>query len=92
MLEQAINATKSIDDRKLADYFRKNEMQTIVGPVRFDENGERANVRLVTAQFRGIKDKDQEQLRSPTKQVVLSPAADKTGEFIFPYSKAADAK
>ena len=92
MLEQAINATKSIDDRKLADYFRKNEMQTIVGPVRFDENGERANVRLVTAQFRGIKDKDQEQFRSPTKQVVLSPAADKTGEFIFPYSKAADAK
>ncbi|NDI01365.1 MAG: KH domain-containing protein [Actinobacteria bacterium] len=39
-------------------------MQTIVGPVRFDENGERANVRLVTAQFRGIKDKDQEQFRS----------------------------
>ena len=92
MLEQAINATKSIDDRKLADYFRKNEMQTIVGPVRFDENGERANVRLVTAQFRGIKDKDQEQFRSPTKQVVLSPAADKTGEFIYPYTKAADAK
>jgi len=47
---------------------------------------------LVTAQFRGIKDKDQEQFRSPTKQVVLSPAADKTGEFIFPYTKAADAK
>jgi branched-chain amino acid transport system substrate-binding protein len=92
MLEQAINATKSIDDRKLADYFRKNEMKTIVGPVRFDENGERANIRLVTAQFRGIKDKDQEQFRSPTKQVVLAPAADKTGEFIFPYTKAADAK
>ena len=92
MLEQAINATKSIDDRKLADYFRKNEMKTIVGPVRFDANGERANVRLVTAQFRGIKNKDQEQFRNSGKQVVLSPAADKTGEFIYPYSKAADAK
>ena len=92
MLEQAINATKSIDDRKLADYFRKNEMKTIVGPVRFDANGERANVRLVTAQFRGIKNKDQEQFRNSGKHVVLSPAADKTGEFIYPYSKAADAK
>jgi branched-chain amino acid transport system substrate-binding protein len=92
MLEQAINATKSIDDRKLADYLRKNEMKTIVGPVRFDENGERANVRLVTAQFRGLKDKDQEQFRNPARQVVLSPAADKTGEFISPYVKAAEAK
>jgi branched-chain amino acid transport system substrate-binding protein len=47
---------------------------------------------LVTAQFRGLKDKDQEQFRSPTKQVVLAPAADKTGEFISPYTTAADAK
>jgi branched-chain amino acid transport system substrate-binding protein len=92
MLEQAINATKSIDDRKLADYLRKNEMKTIVGPIRFDENGERANVRLLTAQFRGLKDKDQEQFRSPARQVILSPAADKTGEFVSPYLKAAEAK
>jgi branched-chain amino acid transport system substrate-binding protein len=63
-----------------------------VGPIRFDQNGERANVRLVTAQFRGLKDKDQEQFRSPTKQVVLAPVADKTGEFISPYTKAAEAK
>ena len=88
MLEQAINATKSFDDRKLADYLHKNELKTIVGPVRFGADGERTNVRLVTAQFRGVKDKDQEQFRSPTKQVILDPSGDKTGEFVYPFSKA----
>jgi len=88
MLEQAINATKSIDDRRLADYFRKNEMQTIVGPVRFDAGGERANQRLITAQFRGVKDKDQEQFRSPDRQIVIFPPSDKTGDLILPYEKA----
>lgn len=88
MLEQAINATKSIDDRRLADYFRKNELQTIVGPVRFDAGGERANQRIVTAQFRGVKDKDQEQFRSPARQIVIFPPGDKTGDLIAPYEKA----
>ncbi len=92
MLEQAVNGTKSLDDRKLADYLRKNEMKTIVGPVRYDANGERSNPRVIMAQFRGLKDKDQEQFRNRTAQVVLSPAGDKTGDFIAPYSKAAAAK
>jgi branched-chain amino acid transport system substrate-binding protein len=92
MLEQAVNGTKSFDDRKLADYLHKNELTTIVGPVRYDANGERANVRLITTQFRGLKNKDQEQFRSPKAQVVLAPAGDKTGEFIAPFSKAAQAK
>lgn len=92
MLEQAINATKSIDDRKLADYLRKNEMQTIVGPVRFDANGERANQRLVTIQFRDIQDKNLAQFKGTGKQVILHPADDKNGEFITPYSAARKAK
>jgi branched-chain amino acid transport system substrate-binding protein len=88
MLEQAVNATKSIEDRVLAEYFRKNEMKTIVGPVRFDANGERANQRVITAQFRGIKDKDVEQFRQPGKQVIIHPTGDANGKVITPYDKA----
>jgi branched-chain amino acid transport system substrate-binding protein len=88
MLEQAINATKSIEERAIADYLRKNEMQTIVGPVRFDENGERANQRVITIQFRGVKDKDVEQFRQPGRQVIIHPAGDATGKVITPYDKA----
>ena len=34
MLEQAVNATKSLDQKGIADYLHENEMKTIVGPIR----------------------------------------------------------
>ncbi len=88
MLEQAITATKSIDDKVLADYLRKNEHKTLVGPVRFDAMGERANQRVITIQFRGVKDKDTEQFRQPGKQVIVHPTGDANGKPIVPYDAA----
>jgi branched-chain amino acid transport system substrate-binding protein len=88
MLEQAINATRSLDHKKLADYLRKNEMKTIVGPIRYGPDGEWANPRVVQAQFRGVKDKDLEQWRQPGKQVVISPESVKMGEVVTPFEKA----
>jgi branched-chain amino acid transport system substrate-binding protein len=92
MLEQAINATKSLDHKKLADYMRKNEMKTLVGPVRFGPDGERTHARVVQAQFRGIVDKNVEQFRQPGKQVVVSPDDLKNGAVIVPFDKARSGK
>jgi len=36
MLEAAVIATKSLDDKVLAQWLRKNQVQTIVGRFRFD--------------------------------------------------------
>ncbi len=88
MLEQAITATKSLDHKVLADYLRKNEMKTIVGPIRFREDGEWANARVVQAQFRGVVDKNMDQFRQPGKQVVLYPEQYKTGDVMAPFEKA----
>jgi branched-chain amino acid transport system substrate-binding protein len=88
MLEQAVNGTNSIEDAKLAQYLRTHEMRTIVGPIRYDKNGEWANPRVIQAQFRGVVDKDVEQFRNPGKQIVIYPEAYKTGEVITPYDKA----
>jgi branched-chain amino acid transport system substrate-binding protein len=88
MLEQAINATKSLDHKVLAAYLRKNEMKTIVGPIRFGPDGEWATPRVVQAQFRGVVDKDMEQFRTPGKQVVLYPDQYKTGDVVAPFEKA----
>ena len=88
MYEQAINATKSLDHKRLADYIRTNEMRTIVGPIRYGPGGEWANARVVQAQFRGVTDKNMEQFRQVGKQVVLYPPAYKTGEVIAPFEKA----
>ncbi|HLX80213.1 MAG TPA: ABC transporter substrate-binding protein, partial [Burkholderiales bacterium] len=87
MLEQAVAATKSLDQKVLAAYMHKNEMKTMVGNIRFDDVGEWATPKLVMAQFRGIKDKDVEQFRQPGKQVIIGPAAMKTGE-VVPFDKA----
>jgi branched-chain amino acid transport system substrate-binding protein len=92
MIEQAVNGTKSLDQKKMAEYLRNNEMKTIVGPIRYDKTGEWANPRVVQAQFRGVVDKDVEQFRKPGKQVVVHPDAYKTGEVIAPFEKARRAK
>ncbi|MNC94143.1 hypothetical protein D3C83_109260 [compost metagenome] len=88
MLEQAVNGTKSLDHKKLADYLRKNEMKTVVGPIRYGPDGEWANARVVQAQFRGVADKDMEQFRQAGKQVVLYPPEYATGQIIAPFEKA----
>lgn len=87
MLEQAVTSTKSLDHKVLAEYLRKNEMKTIVGPIRYDSVGEWANPRLAMIQFRGVQDKNIEQFRTAGKQVIVAPAEMKTGD-ILPYDKA----
>jgi branched-chain amino acid transport system substrate-binding protein len=88
MLEQAVGATKSLDHKKLAEYLHKNEMKTMVGPIRYGADGEWASPRVVQAQFRGVADKNMEQFRQVGKQVVLYPDPYKTGDVVAPFEKA----
>jgi branched-chain amino acid transport system substrate-binding protein len=88
MIEQAVNATKSLDQKALAKYLRENVHQTIVGPIEFSADGERKETATVLAQFRGVVDKNAEQFREPGKQVILFPQKLMTGEIITPYEKA----
>src|SRR5207244_10697524 len=46
MLEQAVTGTKSLDQKKLAQYLHTNTMQTIVGPISFNKDGEWAQSRM----------------------------------------------
>jgi branched-chain amino acid transport system substrate-binding protein len=87
MLAQAVTATRSLDHKTLAEYFRTHEMQTIVGPIRFGPTGEWATARIVYVQFRGIVDKNLDQFRNAGKQVIVAPDAFKTGELI-PFNRA----
>jgi branched-chain amino acid transport system substrate-binding protein len=88
MLEQAVGATKSLDHKKLAEYLHKNELKTMVGPIKYGPDGEWANARVVQAQFRGVADKNMEQFRQAGKQVVLYPDAYKMGDVVVPFEKA----
>lgn len=88
MIEEAVNATKSLDQKTLAKFIRENTHKTIVGSISYAEDGEWKESSTLEAQFRGIKDKDIEQFRSPGKQVILFPERLKTGDLITPFEAA----
>jgi branched-chain amino acid transport system substrate-binding protein len=88
MIEQAVNATKSLDQKALAKYLRENEHKTIVGPIAYAADGEWKQTATLQAQFRGVKDKNVEQFRTAGKQVILFPERLKTGDLITPFEAA----
>jgi branched-chain amino acid transport system substrate-binding protein len=88
VLGDAVNATKSIDDGKLADYIRKNTFKTTVGDVKFGPNGEWANERVMAAQFRDIKSNSIDEFRKLDTLAIIYPPEFKTGDVIYPYEKA----
>jgi branched-chain amino acid transport system substrate-binding protein len=88
VLGQAITATKSLDDAKLADYIGKTTFKTIVGDVAFGKNGEWAKSRVFQAQFRGIKGNGVDQFKTTDTLAIITPAEYKSGDVIYPYEKA----
>jgi branched-chain amino acid transport system substrate-binding protein len=88
LLEQAVKATGSLDQKAIAKYLHDNEIKTIVGPIAFSADGERKETATLMAQFRGVVDKNIEQFRTPGKQVILFPERLKSGELITPFEAA----
>jgi branched-chain amino acid transport system substrate-binding protein len=88
VLAQAITATKSIEDKKLADYIRASTFKTVLGDVKFGKDGEWAQARILQIQFHGVKANDVEQFRAMNTQAVVTPAEYKSGNVIYPYEKA----
>ncbi len=88
VLGQAVEATKSLDQQKIADYLRNTEFSTIVGKIRFGKNGEWAKGRTLMVQYQKVQGSDIEQFRGPGKKPVLYPEELKSGTIIYPYSAA----
>jgi len=87
VIEQAVKATHSLDDGKLADYIHKNEFNTIVGNIRFDAKGEWATPRLLMVQLQNIQGNGLDQYRTPGKQVILYPPQYKDGQLQYPFAQ-----
>jgi branched-chain amino acid transport system substrate-binding protein len=87
VLEQAVKATGTLDDAKLADYIHRNEFDTIVGKIRFDGKGEWAKPRLLMIQYQNIAGSNLDQYRKPGKAVILYPPEYKDGELQQPFAQ-----
>ncbi len=88
VLGQAVEATKGVDQQKIAEYIHKTEFDTIVGKVKFGANGEWQQTRVLQVQFQGIDTTDVAQFHKAGKRVVVWPEQYKSGNLVYPYTKA----
>ena len=88
VIKAAVEATKGTDDKALSTWLHANEVQTVVGPVRFTDTGEWAENRVLMVQYQGVRDHDVEQFRAAGKAVVIAPNKFRTGTFVHPFAKA----
>jgi branched-chain amino acid transport system substrate-binding protein len=84
VLQQAIEATSSLDDEKLAAYIRAASFETVAGMVKFGAGGEWAESRVLQVQFRGIKGNDLGQFKDISTQVVVHPERYRSGNVTNP--------
>jgi branched-chain amino acid transport system substrate-binding protein len=87
VLAQAIEATKSLDQAKLARHVHEATFETLVGTVKFGPTGEQAVPRILFVQYQGIAGNDLAQFNQPGKQVIVSPPAFVSGKFLYPYAE-----
>jgi len=85
VLQQAIEATKSLDQMKLSDYMRTHTFNTVAGPITFGPDGEWTEARVLEVQFQNVQGNDIEQFKNPKVEVVLYPPTLKNGTVIEPY-------
>ena len=89
VLADAVQATKSLNDDKLAEYLGKTTFKTILGDVKFGKGGEWDKGRMLQVQYHDIKPgAGLETWRGMSYQTVLTPSDYKTGNVIYPYEKA----
>jgi branched-chain amino acid transport system substrate-binding protein len=89
ILADAIQATKSLNDDKLAEYLSTATFKTVMGDVKFGKGGEWEKSRMMQVQYHDIKPgAGLETWRGMDYQTVLTPSEYKTGNVIYPYEKA----
>jgi branched-chain amino acid transport system substrate-binding protein len=80
----AVHATKGLDQSKMADFIHETTHHTIVGDIRFGPDGEWAEPRIFEVQYQGINGNSLGQFEQPGTQVILFPAAYKSGTLEYP--------
>ena len=88
MLGEAIAATKSVNDDKIAEWLRKTPHKTIMGNWSYGPNGEWTKSGMMQVQYHDIKEgAGLETWKGMSYQTVLTPADVSTGKVIYPFEK-----
>ncbi len=88
MLGEAIAATKSVNDDKIAEWLRKTPHKTIMGNWSYGPGGEWTKSGMMQVQYHDIKEgAGLETWKGMSYQTVLTPADVSTGKVIYPFEK-----
>jgi len=82
---QAVEKTKSLDQKAIAKTMHANTFPTIVGNIKFAPNGEWTEPRMLMVQYKGIEGNGVDQFRDPGRYTILYPPAFKSGDVVMPY-------
>jgi len=85
ILLQAIEATKSTDQKTVGEYMRKSWFETVLGKMRFAPNGEWWEGRTLQVQLNGIKGNDTSEFADPAHWSVIAPKKWAYGKFVYPF-------
>jgi branched-chain amino acid transport system substrate-binding protein len=88
VLADAITKVGSLDQEKIGKYIHATTFHTIVGDVKFADNGEWEKSRLIFVQYRGVSGSDVNQFKEPGKAVIVYPPELRSGKFDYPYTEA----
>ncbi len=88
ILTEAVTATQSLDQQKIADYIRSHEFHTASGDIKFGADGEWTETRVLFGQFQHITGNGLDQFRGWPHQPIVWPSKFKTGDLIYPYTAA----
>ena len=88
ILGQAVEKTKSLDQKKIMEYIHATKFSTVVGDVQFANNGEWTVGRPLYVQYRGVVGNDIDQFRKAGKTPVIFPRDWKSGDLRYPYEEA----
>jgi branched-chain amino acid transport system substrate-binding protein len=88
VLAQAVEGTKSLDQKTIADYIRSHTFSTVVGNITFGKDGEWAKSRVFFTQFQHVTGNAVDQFKDTAREVIVWPKEYKSGDMIYPYAEA----
>jgi branched-chain amino acid transport system substrate-binding protein len=87
-LGQAIAAVGSTDPEKVANELHRAAFKTVVGEVKFGDDGEWAKPRLLTIQFQNVHGNGIDQFNRAGTMTIVEPPEYKSGELKYPFPAA----
>jgi branched-chain amino acid transport system substrate-binding protein len=88
VLAAAVEGAKGLDQVKIADYLRDTTFKTVMGDIKFGEDGELAESHALMVQFQHLAGNDIDQFKDGKNPIIVWPAKYKDGDVIYPYDTA----